>query len=184
MTTSPSTDRAPTRRRRWRSLAVAVAAALLAVTALPAAADHATNPSEKLHALGHSPHPAEFFGPPADQRQVSSDIAFWGKYAVHGNYDGFRIVDVSAPGNPKLVVTDIAAVAEIAHAHGAQLSVDNTFMSPILQRPLEHGADLVVHSMTKFLNGHADVVAGMVIAKDEEAYLHLRKMSNAFGGTS
>ncbi|HEX6417773.1 MAG TPA: hypothetical protein VFZ77_04730 [Acidimicrobiales bacterium] len=96
-------DRAPTRRRRRHPLAAAVAALVLALTALPAAADHGTNPSEKLHALGHSEHPAQFFGVPAAERTVSSDIAFWGKYAIHGNYDGFRIVDISAPGNPKLV---------------------------------------------------------------------------------
>jgi len=94
-----------------------------------------------------------------------------------------KLVHIETPGNPTLVVTDIAAVADIAHRHGARLTVDNTFMSPILQRPFEHGADLVIHSMTKFLNGHADVVAGMVIARDEDSYLHLRRMSNAFGGT-
>ncbi len=59
--------------------------------------------TSNIHALGHSEHPAQFFGVPAAERQVSSDIAFWGKYAIHGNYDGFRIVDISAPGNPKLV---------------------------------------------------------------------------------
>ena len=59
--------------------------------------------SDNIHALGHSDNPAQFFGVPAAERQVNSDIAFWGKYAIHGNYDGFRIVDISAPGNPKLV---------------------------------------------------------------------------------
>lgn len=93
------------------------------------------------------------------------------------------LVHVETPGNPTLVVSDLAGVAEIAHENGAKMTVDNTFMSPILQRPLEHGADIVIHSMTKFLNGHADVVAGMVVVKDEEAYLHMRKMSNAIGGT-
>jgi hypothetical protein len=102
-TSTQQTDRATTRRRRRRPLVLAVAAIMLAVTALPAAADHATNPSEKLHALGHSEHPAQFLGVPAAERRVNSDIAFWGKYAIHGNYDGFRIVDISAPGNPKLV---------------------------------------------------------------------------------
>jgi len=96
---------------------------------------------------------------------------------------GTSLIHIETPGNPTLAVTDIAAVAEIAHGNGAVLTADNTFMSPILQRPLEHGADIVIHSMTKFLNGHADVVAGMVVAKDEESYNHLRKMSNAFGGT-
>jgi methionine-gamma-lyase len=93
------------------------------------------------------------------------------------------LVHVETPGNPTLVVSDLAAIAEIAHANGAKMSVDNTFMSPILQRPLEHGADIVIHSMTKFLNGHADVVAGMVVVKDEESYGHMRRMSNAIGGT-
>ena len=93
------------------------------------------------------------------------------------------LVHVETPGNPTLVVTDLAAVAKIAHEGGAKMTVDNTFMSPILQRPLEHGADIVIHSMTKFLNGHADVVAGMVVVKDEEAYGHMRRMSNAIGGT-
>lgn len=59
--------------------------------------------TQNLHALGHSAHPAQFFGVPTAERQISSDIAFWGKYAIHGNYDGFRVVDISAPGNPKLV---------------------------------------------------------------------------------
>jgi len=93
------------------------------------------------------------------------------------------LVHVETPGNPTLVVSDLAAVAKIAHDNGAKMTVDNTFMSPILQRPLEHGADIVIHSMTKFLNGHADVVAGMVVVKDEEAYGHMRRMSNAIGGT-
>lgn len=56
-----------------------------------------------MHALGHSAHPAQFFGVPADKRQVSSDLAFWGDYAIHGNYDGFRIVDISEPGDPHLI---------------------------------------------------------------------------------
>ncbi|MDD3642843.1 MAG: aminotransferase class I/II-fold pyridoxal phosphate-dependent enzyme, partial [Candidatus Krumholzibacteria bacterium] len=93
------------------------------------------------------------------------------------------LVHIETPGNPTLVITDIAAVADIAHGRGAKLTVDNTFMSPILQRPLDHGADAVIHSMTKFLNGHADVVAGMVVTKDEDLYRRMRKMSNAFGGT-
>lgn len=59
--------------------------------------------TNNIHALGHSEHPAQFFGVPSAERQISSDLAFWGKYAIHGNYDGFRIVDISSPGNPKLV---------------------------------------------------------------------------------
>ncbi len=59
--------------------------------------------TSNIHALGHSAHPAQFFGVPAEKREISSDIAFWRDYAIHGNYDGFRVVDISAPGDPKLV---------------------------------------------------------------------------------
>ena len=93
-----------------------------------------------------------------------------------------RIIFIETPGNPTLVVSDIRAIADIAHDHGARLVVDNTFMSPILQQPFAHGADVVVHSMTKFLNGHADVVAGMIVVKNEEDYRHFRKVLNQIGG--
>ena len=93
-----------------------------------------------------------------------------------------KIVYVETPGNPTLVITDLAAAAEIAHANQALLVVDNTFSSPVLQKPLRFGADVVVHSMTKFLNGHADVVAGMIVTKDEENYKILRKTLNLLGG--
>ncbi len=85
---------------------VFILAASLSLITLPgvAVADHATNAhTENMHALGHSEHPAQFFGVPTAERTISSDIAFWGKYAIHGNYNGFRIVDISAPGNPKLI---------------------------------------------------------------------------------
>jgi methionine-gamma-lyase len=74
-----------------------------------------------------------------------------------------RILFVETPANPTLAVSDLPALAELAHQAGALLFVDNTFCSPVLQRPLEHGADLVMHSLTKFINGHTDVVAGMVV---------------------
>ncbi|MCK4872687.1 MAG: PLP-dependent transferase [Phycisphaerales bacterium] len=93
-----------------------------------------------------------------------------------------KVIFVETPGNPTLVVTDIAAVAEIAHTGGAQLIVDNTFMTPILQQPFRHGADVVVHSLTKFLNGHADVVGGVIVAKDEASYKQFRTALNHFGG--
>jgi methionine-gamma-lyase len=93
-----------------------------------------------------------------------------------------RVVFIETPGNPTLVVSDIAAIAEVAHAHGAKLVVDNTFMSPILQRPLELGADLVVHSLTKFMNGHADVVGGVIVTRDEETCRSLRTLLNHLGG--
>ncbi len=81
-----------------------------------------------------------------------------------------RIVFVETPANPTIVLTDIAAAATIAHDHGALLVVDNTFASPILQRPIELGADIVMHSMTKFINGHTDVVAGMIVAATRKLF--------------
>jgi methionine-gamma-lyase len=93
-----------------------------------------------------------------------------------------KLVHIETPGNPTLIMADIAVIAELAHNHGAKLSVDNTFMSPVFQRPLELGADYIMHSMTKFLNGHADVVAGIVVLKNEEDYKKFRKVSNLVGG--
>jgi methionine-gamma-lyase len=92
-----------------------------------------------------------------------------------------RLVYVETPSNPAMTVTDIAAVAEIAHASGALLVVDNTFASPILQKPLELGADVVLHSVTKFINGHADLVGGVMVAKTEELHRRLRSMMIAMG---
>ncbi|APF18088.1 Cys/Met metabolism pyridoxal-phosphate-dependent protein [Caldithrix abyssi DSM 13497] len=93
-----------------------------------------------------------------------------------------RIVYVETPGNPTLCITDIKGAAELAHQNGALLVVDNTFSSPVLQKPFLLGADIVVHSMTKFLNGHADVVAGMIVTKNEEQFKLLRKTLNLLGG--
>lgn len=74
-----------------------------------------------------------------------------------------KLIHVETPSNPLMVLSDIAAIAKIAHARGAELSVDNTFMSPCLQSPLALGADLVMHSTTKYLNGHSDSIGGAVI---------------------
>jgi len=93
-----------------------------------------------------------------------------------------RVVFLETPGNPTLVVSDIAAVSKIAREHGAVVVVDNTFMSPILQQPLRCGANIVVHSMTKFLNGHADVVGGMIVVDTAERYHAFRKVLNHLGG--
>ncbi len=79
-----------------------------------------------------------------------------------------RLIWIETPTNPLMEITDLAAVAEIAHRRGALLVVDNTFMSPYYQRPLELGADLVVHSATKFLNGHSDAVGGLAVAARAE----------------
>ena len=79
-----------------------------------------------------------------------------------------RLVFVESPSNPLMRLTDIAAVAEICHRRRIMLAVDNTFQTPYLQRPIELGADLAVHSATKFLNGHSDVIGGVVVTVDEE----------------
>ena len=89
---------------------------------------------------------------------------------------------VETPENPTIRLTDIAACATIAGEHGLLLVVDNTFATPLLQRPLELGADIVVHSMTKFLNGHADVVAGIIVTSTEEQRVRLRTALNHHGG--
>ncbi|MGE5362232.1 MAG: trans-sulfuration enzyme family protein, partial [Bacteroidales bacterium] len=92
-----------------------------------------------------------------------------------------KLVYLESPSNPVMSVTDIAAVAELAHAQGALVAVDNTFASPYLQRPLDLGADIVLHSVTKFINGHADVVGGVLVAKTEELYKRLRPMMIGLG---
>jgi len=93
-----------------------------------------------------------------------------------------RLVWVESPSNPLLHITDIAAVAGIAHAGHAQLVVDNTFATPYLQRPLEHGADVVVHSTTKYIGGHSDVVGGAVLTSDPEIHARVAFYQNAAGG--
>jgi methionine-gamma-lyase len=93
-----------------------------------------------------------------------------------------KVVYVETPGNPTLCISDIKEISKIAHQHNAVVVVDNTFMSPALQNPLKLGADVVLHSLTKFLNGHADVVGGIVVVKDEKTYLHFRKTLNQIGG--
>jgi cystathionine gamma-lyase/cystathionine beta-lyase/cystathionine gamma-lyase/homocysteine desulfhydrase len=79
-----------------------------------------------------------------------------------------KMVFVETPTNPVMIVTDLKAVAEVAHRAGARVVCDNTFMSPYLQRPLEFGVDIVVHSTTKYLNGHSDGIGGMVVLNDEQ----------------
>src|SRR5207248_8178554 len=78
-----------------------------------------------------------------------------------------KVVWVETPTNPLLQILDIAAIAELTHKAGALLAVDNTFASPYLQQPLRLGADLVVHSTTKYLGGHSDVVGGAVVGRRE-----------------
>ncbi len=97
--------------------------------------------------------------------------------------DNTKVIMLETPGNPTLAITDLKAVCDLAKQHNIKVIVDNTFMSPYLQNPFDFGADVVVHSMTKFLNGHADVVGGIIIVKDEEMYKTMRTLLNHHGGT-
>lgn len=92
-----------------------------------------------------------------------------------------RMVFVETPTNPVMSLTDLAAVSEITRRRGIRLVVDNTFMSPYFQRPLELGADIVVHSTTKYLNGHSDSIGGAVILNDEDDAKQLAFLQNAAG---
>ncbi len=93
----------------------------------------------------------------------------------------FRMLWIETPTNPLMKVCDIAALAEVAHRRDALLVVDNTFLSPFFQRPLALGADVVVHSTTKFLNGHSDSVGGVAVVKDPKLAEWLRYVQNAAG---
>ena len=92
-----------------------------------------------------------------------------------------RFVWLESPTNPMLKMADITAIAERAHAIGAQLVVDNTFMSPVLQSPLALGADIELHSTTKYLNGHSDVIGGVIITSDDAVHEQLAYLQNAVG---
>ena len=92
-----------------------------------------------------------------------------------------KILYIESPANPTLDITDLKECSKIAKEHNLLLVVDNTFSSPYLQRPFEYGADVVFHSMTKFINGHADIVAGIIITKTEELYKKIRPMMISLG---
>jgi len=85
-----------------------------------------------------------------------------------------RLLYIETPSNPTMDITNLKACSELAHQNGITVAVDNTFCSPYLQRPLEFGVDIVLHSLTKFINGHADVVGGIVVAREEAMYKKLR----------
>ena len=95
-----------------------------------------------------------------------------------------KLVWIESPTNPLLKIVDVRAVAALARARGAITAVDNTFATPFNQRPLELGADLVVHSMTKYLNGHSDVVGGAVLVSDPGLYDRLKFLQNAVGAVA
>ncbi len=108
----------------------------------------------------------------------TSDISAFEKAIT----DDVKAVMIESPANPLMTVTDIRAVSEAAHAHKLTVIVDNTFMTPYLQRPLSLGADIVVHSATKYLGGHSDLVAGLAVVKDKETAERLAFIQNATGG--
>jgi cystathionine beta-lyase/cystathionine gamma-synthase len=92
-----------------------------------------------------------------------------------------KAIYLETPSNPLLKITDLAAVIKIAQAHELLVIVDNTFMSPYLQRPLEWGADIVIHSATKFIGGHSDVIGGLAVARDEALARRIYSIQNGFG---
>jgi cystathionine gamma-synthase len=93
-----------------------------------------------------------------------------------------KLVWLETPANPTWAVSDIAAAAEIAHKAGARLAVDSTVATPVLTRPIEHGADIVMHSATKYLNGHSDIIAGALVgARDDEHWAKLRTIRAQLG---
>lgn len=92
-----------------------------------------------------------------------------------------KLVWIETPSNPTLRLVDIRAVVTQAHQHGIKVVVDNTFMSPYVQNPLDHGADIVVHSVTKYINGHSDVVMGVAAFNSDEMHKRLSFLQNAIG---
>jgi cystathionine gamma-lyase len=92
-----------------------------------------------------------------------------------------KLVWIESPSNPTLSLTDIRSVATVAHTHGVKVVVDNTFMSPYVQNPLNHGADIVVHSVTKYINGHSDVLMGAAAFNSPELMTKLSFLQNAIG---
>ncbi|MBE3101867.1 MAG: PLP-dependent transferase [Firmicutes bacterium] len=96
--------------------------------------------------------------------------------------DDVKAIFVESPANPLMTITDIAKVAEIAKKHGIYSIVDNTFMTPYLQRPIELGVDIVVHSATKYLGGHSDLVAGLAVVNSDELSEKLHFIQNSTGG--
>lgn len=92
-----------------------------------------------------------------------------------------RLVWLESPTNPRLLVSDIRAISDLAHAHGALVVVDNTFATPVFQQPFELGADIVVHSVTKYLAGHSDLIQGAVLARDAAVFEPIKFLQNAIG---
>ena len=139
--------------------------------------DHVIIPNDayggtyRLVARVHEPHGVGWSA--VDMRDMDAIEREW--------RDETRLVWVETPTNPMLSIVDVAAVCDIAHARSARVVVDNTFATPYLQQPLALGADSVVHSSTKYLGGHSDVVGGFVAVSDEEVADEVRFLQNAMG---
>jgi len=113
-----------------------------------------------------------------------TDNTFAGWEKAFNDHPGARLAYLETPVNPTLRLTDIKAVSELAHAHGARVAVDNTFATPFCQRPMTLGADLVIHSTTKYISGHGQVLGGAVLTTDLDL-LHgqLYQIYKLIGGT-
>jgi len=134
--------------------------------------DDAYGGTYRLAAQVHAPAGIAF--DPVEQGDLRSLQAAWRPTT--------KLVWIESPTNPLLSIADIAALSEFAHRRGALVAVDNTFATPYLQRPLELGADIVVHSTTKYLSGHSDVVGGIVVVDDDALAARLAFLQNAVGG--
>lgn len=152
-------------------------AAVDAVLRILRPGDHLLIPSDayggtyRLVARVLSPMGVDFT--PVDLADVDAVVSSWRPQT--------RLVWVETPSNPLLGIADITALVEIAHARGGMCVVDNTFATPFLQQPLEFGADAVVHSSTKYLGGHSDVVGGLAVTRSDELSEHLRFVQNSAG---
>jgi methionine-gamma-lyase len=149
-----------------------------------------------FHFLDHDSHAiatASMYGP---SRTILENDAFFRKFGVQStlidtsNTDRIReeirpntkLIYIESPANPTLSITDISRVAELAHEYQIPLVVDNTFCSPYLQNPLDLGADVVLHSMTKSIGGHANAVGGIIVTRSEQYYHSLRNTVVNLGG--
>ncbi len=114
-------------------------------------------------------------------RPVFEDFRDLGRVRAALASEPTALVLAESPTNPLLQLCDLAAIARVAHRHGARVAVDNTFATPVLQRPIELGADYVVHSLTKYLGGHSDLVGGAIVVRDPAAAERVGWLQNALG---
>jgi len=131
-----------------------------------------------------------YFGTPKLVREIFSHLGITASYVDMSNLDAVqaamtaqtKIVWIETPSNPLLTISDIQAISEIAHQYGALLVADNTWASPLVQRPLAHGADIVMHSTTKYISGHTDVLGGALIFARNDEVTARAQMVQTLGG--